>query len=343
MTQSSSLTRNRQPTIVDVAEAAGVAIGTVSRHINGLPVRAANRDQIEKAISTLGYRRNATAVAMKTDTTRIVGFLVPALSEFHAQVLEHLTRKMRLSGRAVLSFCHDQQPSMIKEGLEFFASHRVDAIVMDGDEGARQELLRFIEDGQVVVLYDNDMPDLSVDRVFVENRKASARAVRHLIELGHERIAIIHGNIGDTAGQERLDGYLDAMAAQGLSGDPELIVAGHWRESGGYQAIEQLMALPSPPTAVFSANYTMSLGVLAFLHERGLKMPDDISLVSFDEVAALRLHIPDITTIAQPIERLADTITNIVAARLSDPFALGRREVRIDADIILRNSTGRPR
>ncbi|UXN73255.1 LacI family transcriptional regulator [Devosia sp. A8/3-2] len=167
--------RKRPATIVDVAQAAGVAIGTVSRHLNGQPVRASNRDQIERAIAALGYRRNSTAVAMKTNTSRIVGFSVPALGEFHAAMLEQLSRQMRLSGRAVLSFCHNTQPATIREGLEFFAAHRVDAPVMDGEESIRREVLRHIDEGLVVVLYDNDIPGLPVDRVFVDNRKASAR------------------------------------------------------------------------------------------------------------------------------------------------------------------------
>ncbi|ODT76581.1 MAG: hypothetical protein ABS76_30630 [Pelagibacterium sp. SCN 64-44] len=338
----SSPPRKRAPTIVDVAEAAGVAIGTVSRHINGLPVRATNRDQIERAIAALGYRRNATAVAMKTDMTHIVGFLVPSLSEFHAQILEQLTRKMRLRGRAVLSFCHEHQVALMREGLEFFASHRVDAIVMDGNEALRQDLQPFIDEDLVVVLYDNDMPGVVVDRVFVDNRGASERAVGHLLDLGHTRVATIHGALEDSAGRERLEGYQAAFRARGLEPDPILAIEGGWNESGGYHAVEQLAALANPPTAIFSANYNMTLGVLTYLHENDIRLPQDLSLIGFDDVAALRLHMPAVTAVGQPIDDLAETIADIVHRRLSNPSAMGRREVRLRAEVILRNSTGRP-
>jgi LacI family transcriptional regulator len=339
MTSPTNETRKRPATIVDVARLAGVAIGTVSRHLNGQSVRAGNRDQIEQAIAALGYRRNSTAVAMKTNTSRIVGFLVPSLGEFHAAMLEQLSRQMRLSGRAVLSFCHNLQPASIREALEFFATHRVDALVMDGDETARQELLRHVDDGLVVVLYDNDIPDLPADRVFVDNRKASARAVSHLLDLGHRRISVIHGSQRDSAGRERLQGYHDAFAVHGLTPDPSLIMDGQWLETRGYDCMRSLLSLAEPPTAVFIANYNMTLGALAHLHEAGIEIPRDLSLVSFDDVPALRLHNPAITAIGQPIAEIAQAIAGIVEARLANPAAMGRQNMRIDCGITLRDST----
>jgi LacI family transcriptional regulator len=248
---------------------------------------------------------------------------------------------MRLSGRAVLSFCHDLHPASIREGLEFFASHRVDALVLDGEEAIRQDLMPYIEDGLVVVLYDNDIPGLTVDRVFAGNRKASARIVGHLLDLGHERVATIHGNLRDSAGRERLAGFHDAFAAHDREPDPTLIVDGQWKEERAYEGIRHLLSLPSPPTALFSANYNMTLGVLTYLHESGLRLPRDLSLVSYDDVPAFRLHNPAITTVEQPIEKMADTITGIIDARLSNTTAMGRHDIRIDCSIILRDSARR--
>ena len=336
-------TRDRAPTIVDVAEKAGVAIGTVSRFLNGETVRAANRDMIERAIADLGYRRNASAVAMKTDVTRIVGFMAPALSEFHASILDRLSRRMRLTGRAVLSFCHDQQPRTIREGLEFFASHRVDAVVMDGEEIIRQDLTAYLGRGPTLIFYDNDLPDFPADRVFVDNRGASARAVDHLLQLGHQRIAVVHGNLRDATARDRLQGYRDALAVYGLTPHADHCHDGDWTEHGGLEAASNFMALPNPPTAIFSCNYNMTLGILAHLHQNAIRLPQDLSLVSFDDVPALRLHQPAITAIVQPIDRIADTIANLIEARLGDPGQHGKREIRLDCEILLRGSTQRPR
>lgn len=334
--------RKRAPTIVDVAEKAGVAIGTVSRFLNGEPVRAANRDQIERAIADLGYQRNAAAVAMKTDETRVVGFMAPNLSEFHAALLDRLSRKMRLSGRAVLSFCHDLHPATMREGLEFFARHRVDALVIDGEEVVKADVLAAMDRGLEIVLYDNDLPGVAADRVFVDNRAVSARMVGHLIDLGHRRIAVVHGAQRDLTGRERLQGWRDAHLAAGLEPDPGLCLDGDWTENGGAEAMAALLALPEPPSAVFSCNYNMTLGVLAQIHQAGMEIPRDISLASFDDVPALRLHRPGITTVAQPIDRIADAIHDLVLARLENPGRPGKREVRIDCEILLRGSVRRP-
>ena len=136
-------------------------------------VTRGNRDQIEQAISALGYRRNAIAAAMKADLTNTVGFMVPSLSEFHSAVLEHLARSMRKAGRALLTYCHDADPAAAADALDFFVAHRVDCLVMDGRNDVDERILDIIGSGTPVIFYDNGWPGLPVDRVLVENRVAS--------------------------------------------------------------------------------------------------------------------------------------------------------------------------
>jgi LacI family transcriptional regulator len=338
-----TIIRPRPATIIDVAREAGVAVGTVSRYINGLPIRGGNRERIAQVIEELGYRRNSAAASIKTNTTHIVGLLVPAIGEFHAALLDQLTRRMRQTGRAVLCYCHDSEPTSFMQGLEFFATHRVDAVVMDGHEGLRERLAPYMAEGMLAVLYDNDLPGLSADRVFVENRRASKRLVDHVLDLGHERVAIIHGHLGDSVGRERLEGYRDALKAHGIAEIPELVVDGRWNERRAYFGMSDLMALPDPPTAVFGANYNMSIGALRWLQEHDVSIPNDMSLVSFDDVPAFSLHLPGITTAGQPVEKIAETIVSTLQERLAPGGSMGKRTVRIDADITLRGSTRRLR
>jgi LacI family transcriptional regulator len=338
-----TITRPRPATIIDVAREAGVAVGTVSRYINGLPIRVGNRERIAQVIEELGYRRNSAAASMKTNTTHIVGMLVPAVSEFHAALLDQLTRRMRQTGRAVLCYCHDTDPTSFMEGLEFFAGHRVDAVVMDGNEELRQRLTPYIDEGMLVVLYDNDLPGLAADRVFVENRRASKRLVDHLLDLGHHRIAILNGNLRDSVARDRLQGYRDALEAHGVAESPELLMDAGWNEQRAYSGMGDLMALPNPPTAVFGANYNMSIGALRWLQEHDVSIPDDMSLVSFDDVPAFSVHLPGITVVGQPVEKIAQTIVSTLQERLAQGGPLVKRTVRIDADIILRGSTRRLR
>jgi LacI family transcriptional regulator len=330
--------RQRHATIVDVAKAAGVAVGTVSRYLNGLPIRNSNRYPIEEAIKELKFRRSSVATSMKTRTTGLIGLMIPALSEFHAALHESLARKLRQAGRGLILYSHDRDAASIARGLEFFVGHRVDAIVTDGDELGRSALQRGIEDGLVVVLYDHDLPGIAADRVFMENVKSSKRLVDHLIELGHRRVATIHGLLENTGGRERLDGYLQSLAAHGVAVNPDYIVPGYWLEEGGYAGIRDLMALREPPTALFGANYNMTIGALRWLREHDLDVPRSLSLVSFDDVPAFSVHPAGITAVAQPTERFAEAIAQLIDERLSAGRATQRRTLRIGGSVTLRGS-----
>ncbi|HTM78957.1 MAG TPA: LacI family DNA-binding transcriptional regulator [Devosia sp.] len=334
--------RKRPSTIVDVANTAGVAIGTVSRYLNGYPVRSGNRDQIEDAIAKLGYRRNALAAAMKTDLTNIVGLMVPALSDFHAALHEQLSRKMRSIGRAVLSYAHESDSRSVEEGLDFFDAHRVDALIMDGHQDLGDRIRRLLDHGTPVVFYDNDVRGLPVDRVFVENRAASYRGVNHLLDIGHTRIACIAGGQRYYTGRERLAGYQEALVDAGIEIDPNYVIDANWTEDGGHTAMRRLLALEHPPTAVYSCNYNMTVGALSLLREFKLRVPDDLSLISFDDVPLFKLHDVGITAIAQPVERIAETITGMLLTRLNNQTSRApHATISLDCDIILRGSTRR--
>ena len=336
--------RKRGATIVDVANEAGVAIGTVSRYLNGFAVRSGNREAIEHAIGRLGYRRNALAAAMKSDLTNTVGFMVPSISEFHAAILEKLSSRLRKGGgQAVLSYCHNDDPASVLHALEFFMAHRVDCLVMDGHEEALEGVRELLAGGTPVVFYDNDVPGPPVDRVMVENRAASARAVRHLLDIGHRRVAVLAGNTHNFAGRERLAGFIQAMQERGVEVRPEYIIDAAWQEDRGYAAMLRLLSLDVPPTAIFSCNYNMTMGALALLREHGRRVPDDISIVSFDDVPLFRLHEVGITAVAQPVDKIAETIDGLISSRLfGDGSSHAPHSITLGCDVILRGSTRRP-
>ena len=245
----------------------------MSRYLNGHPIRRGNRDQIEQAIVELGYRRNALAAAMKTDLTNTVGFLVPALSEFHTAILERLSRSMRKAGKALLTYCHNGDMASVADALDFFDAHRVDCLVMDAMEGVDDRIRDLVAHGTPVIFYDNDVRGLPVDRVFVENRAASFRAVCHLLDIGHRNIAVVTGDARNWTGQERLEGYRQAIKSRGVEIDRAYVIDAAWNENEAYSATLRLLSLDAPPTAIYCCNYNMAVGALRLLHEHGLKVP----------------------------------------------------------------------
>lgn len=329
----------RTATIVDVAKRANVAIGTVSRYLNGFPIRRANREQIEEAIQALRFKRNAAAVAMKTDVTHVVGLLANSFDEFHGVMLERLSRALRRDGRALLIYCHGGDTRLMDDGLDYFSTQRIDALVMSGIARMFDRVDQLIDEGVPVVLYDNDMAGIKADRVFVNNRESAKHAVRHLLDIGHRRIGILSGELSDSAANERYLGYCEALTERGVEVDPQYVADGHWTMHGGIDATQRLMSLSAPPTAVFSANYPMTLGALRHFKDAGLRVPEDVSLISFDDLPLFGLHEPGITVVAQPIDGIAQTIADVIERRLRLEKETPYSSTSLRCDVILRGST----
>lgn len=309
--------KRRTPTINDVACRAGTSIGTVSRFINGQPVRPENRERIEKAIGELSYAPNAFASAMKSEDTRMVGLLVPDYDEFHASLFGNLSKTLRQDGFVTLTYQHESDAQAAMDALHFFRMHRVRALVLAGFEGIGPEIEAMLAQGVKVIMFDDDTADPGVDKVLVNNRQASAVAVSRLIGLGHTRIAVVTGDMSRHTAQHRLSGWRDAFVQAGIDSPDDLIEYSDWLRSGGETAMQRLWNRDARPTAVFSCNHQMTLGILNYLRAHEVAIPRDISLVSFDEVETFRFVTPGVTAIEQPVDRIAETIKQRLLARLS--------------------------
>ena len=269
---------------------------------------------------------------------------MPRLSEFHAKVLELLSLLLRKQGRALLSYCHNDDASSVMQALEFFSSHRVDCLIMDARPEAVERIRDTVRGGTPIIFYDNNVPGPPVDRILVDNRAASYRAVCHLLDVGHGRVAVLTGDLANWTGRERFEGYREAMLGHGLSINPDYVLDTHWSEDEAYSGMLRLLTLPSPPTALYCCNYNMAMGALRMLKERGLQVPDDISMASFDDVPLFGLYEGGITAVAQPIVKIADTIASILASRLSERGnAQPPHSIVLNCDVILRGSVKPPR
>lgn len=334
---------NKQPekvaTIQDVATEAGVAIGTVSRYLNGYSIRQNNRQQVESAIAKLNYQTNSVARAMKTSKTYTIAFVVPNYDEFNSAILTYLIQLFRDQGYMVVTYHYDDNATTLIDSLSSLASRRIDGIIMSGALETKQEAINLMQAGKPVILFNNDIRALDIDRVLVNNTQVMKQAVNHLIASGHRKIGIITGDlVSSSSGSSRYQGYVEALAEAGIELRDEYIVKGKWRQLDGYVALESFRALEEPPTAFIACNYLMATGALEAMKEHRLIPGEEFSVISFDDVEMFRLFTPSITAIAQPTQKIAHYLTDLMLTRLEGDLEPASRTVRVPCDLILRES-----
>lgn len=330
--------QKRSATIVNVAEMAGVSIGTVSRYLNGFQIKTGNRLRVEEAIDALSYSRNAFASAMKSEASNMVGLLVPDYDEFHAQLLGSLVTTLRREGIVTLTYCHESNDEGFRDAVQFFRTHRVSALIMSDIENRRDEITAMMDEGVQIITYDNDPKDEAIDQVTVDNRSVSCAAVTHLLEMGHRRIAIVTGALENWTAGERLSGFRDAFEKTGLAVPEDLVYPCNWRREGGQEAMEHLWGLEDRPTAIFGSNHQMSLGIIAYARTHDIAIPEDVSLVSFDDIEMFQYLTPPVTAVSQPVGKIADAVRRLLLRRLKEQTSTSGQVEVLTCDFIQRES-----
>ena len=333
----------RRPTIVDVAARAGVSKSLVSLVMRGASsVSAERRRLVLEAAEALGYRPNAIARGLVSRRTHLLGIVVSDLrNPFFAEVVDGVEEEAGARGyRTIISTVDRRAEQGERRALDTLLGLRVDALILaspmlqqDAIDGASREL--------PVVLVARQWADPSADSVANDDPLGAALAVRHLVALGHARIAHVDG--GSAAGAaERRAGYETAMHEAGLGAHVRVVPASYTDE-GGRQGVAALFDDPSaaPPTALFVANDLAAVGALSALAERGLRVPRDVSVVGYDNTALAALRHVDLTTVDQPRPDIGRTAVRLVLERLEDR----RREARhlvIAPTLVVRGTTGPP-
>ncbi len=325
-------------TIKDVAAEAGVSIGTVSRYINGLNIRVHNRLAVEAAIKKYNYRTDQFARYMKTGKSRTIGLIVSGYDEFSMGVLSSLVRFFQKEDYALITYHHKGESDLFDRAVEQLLDRNLDGLAMSGLECRAEQLHELLAQGKPVVMFNHDVKGFSLDKVLVKDRETSCLAISHLIEMKHRRIGIITGNLKNSTGVNRLEGYRQAHADHGLIPDSALIYEGDWIQESGYLGTKQMMSLPDPPTALFASNYLIAIGLLRALKEMKLRVPEDVSVISFDDTDYFSIANPAITAIAQSAEEVGKSVAAFLLDRLSGRYAGEAREKRIDCQFIMRES-----
>jgi LacI family transcriptional regulator len=328
-------------TIKDVARTAGVSVATASRALNGSPlVTLATETRVRDVAARLRYAPHAAARSLITRRTHTIGVLLPDLyGEFFSEVIRGIDLTAQRGGYHCLvsSARHDGPP--LEAALRSMRG-RVDGLILMSPEFTGELSTRALPGGFPVILLNCPPGDSAYDTLQVANYAGAFAMVRHFLDLGHRRIAIIQGAAGNFDAAERLRGYRAALSEAGLKPEPALEVHGDFTEESGHRAALELLALAQRPSAIFAANDCMAIGALSALRDSGVAVPGEIAIGGFDDIPMAPYVVPALTSVHVDISALGERAAACLLLKLHDPDnAVPRRET-MGATLVVRQSSG---
>ena len=306
-------------TMKDIARRTGLGLATISSYFNGGNVREKNRIKIEEAIEELHYEVNEVARGLKTNATRTIGVVIPELNNtFCAEIITGLEDILRSHGYATIVCDCRTDKKLEQEAVEFLTRRRVDGIINMPVDEEGNHLKRFQKTGKPIVLIDRKIQGINCDSVLVDNKKAAEDAVRYFIERGHRNIGIIGGPEEVFTAQERMAGYYKALESAGIPVSESLIWHGDYTIQGGVRGLEELVQNNPEMTAVFVTNYEMTMGAMIGVNELGIRIPEQLSMIGFDNLQFARACNPKLTIVAQPTDGIAREVAKVMLNHLEN-------------------------
>lgn len=312
-------------TIKDVAKKAGVSPSTVSRVLSNHPrISTQTSNKVKEIMEQLGYHPNIMAKSLVSKTTESICIILPKPAEelfsnlFFMELIRGIVTQANRSGYDVLISSGANEKEEVEAVARLLKGRRVDGAILlySRNDDPVIEFLHANNYPFVIVGRSNDHPDvLSVD---TDNVQAAYDATKHLISMGHERIGFVSGPPNLTVSQDRMKGYQNALIDAGLEMRPEWIVEGEFLQDSGYRAMSFIMSLPNRPTALVVVDDMVSFGVLRGLHELNFKVPDDICLVSFNNITLSELSTPPISSIDIGIYHLGYTASQMLIQNIQN-------------------------
>lgn len=329
-------------TMADVARVAGVSVSTVSHVINETrKVRAETREEVLEAIRRTGYTQNTIARALATASTTSIGLAISVISNpYFGDLVHAIEAEASDAGYTLLlGDTHDEAEHELRI-VRALQARRVDGLLLApaADTTTAGTLAQLAAQDFPVVLIDRLAAD-GFDQVGTENEAPTAQLVAHLASHGHERIAMVSGLAGLSTTTERTAGYRRGLIENDLDYDPALVVSGGSRPDLAKSAVQKLLTLRRPPTALVVGNNAMTIGAMRALREAGLKVPRDVALAAFDDFEWADLFSPRLTTVAQPCLEIGSMAVRLLLSRIADP-TLPPRTVRLEPSFMRRESCG---
>lgn len=329
------------PTLRDVAQLVGVSPATVSRVLNGYPhISEDVRQNVLEAIDRLGYRPNRVAQRLRAARSNLVGLIVTDITNpFFNLIMSSVETVFFERGFSVLMSNTNADPQKEIDYLRIMENEEIAGLIIAPTSENASRVIELAERGLPVVVIDRRMDNKHVDSVLSNNVEGAYSAVSHLITLGHHRIAHIGGPHHLTSGRERYEGYHRAMQDAHLVVEPGWIRTGDHRHESGYECVQSLLDLSPIPTAIFVSNNMMTLGALNAIHDRGIRVPEEIAVVGFDDMPWSISLNPPLTTVAQPILQIGYEAASLLLERINQP-GLAARTVVLETHLVVRASCG---
>lgn len=328
-------------TIRDVARAAGVSVATVSRVLNRSgPVRDETRDRINAAALTLRFSPNGAARSLSMRQSHTIGVLLPDLyGEFFSEIIRGIDQTVQANGfHALISSSHNE-PAEVEAALRAMRG-RVDGLILMASGLDGTTLARILPDRTPVVLLNSSYDGPGYDTLDIDNFGGACAMTEYLLQLGHTEIQMIRGPQGHRDASERAAGFIATLDRFGLSVREDRVVAGEFTEASGFRAAQQILASPRRPSAIFAANDSMAVGALSATRAAGLRVPEDIAIVGFDDISIAHYVNPPLTTVRVSISafgaRAAEQLFRSINAKNKDD----RKHEILPTELVIRRSCG---
>jgi len=332
-------------TIRDIADLAGVSIATVSRVLNDRPdVAPGTRETVMQVVREHGFSTNRGARALSSGRSGFIGVTLPLVNDAYFGPILSGAAEALYEGDMRIVLCptmhqHDREVGLLERLMRGTTDGAI--LMLPEESGEELELLQS-QGFPFVVVDPRERPPEGIPCVSAMHAAGAMQATKHLLALGHRRIGAITGSPGWYAMEERLSGFHGALAAAGILADPELIEYGDWQIEPGMDAAERLLSRDDRPTAIFAFNDNIAIGVLHAARRLGLSVPDDLSVVGFDDTAQATIVMPALTTVRQPLAELGRTGVSLLM-RLLEGQRVEALRMELSTTLVVRASTAPPR
>jgi LacI family transcriptional regulator len=327
-------------TIKDVAKKAGVSVATVSHVVNGTRyVSDQFKTKVRSAMDELNYQPNALARSLRRKESKIIGLMIPdSTNPYFAEIAWSIEYASKKEGYSVILCNSDGNVNKESSYIDVLIENQADGIIIVAAGKSSVNFQKLLDRKIPVVMVDRDSPNVKTDSIQINNAVNGELAADHLISLHHKQIACITGPREVSPSFDRLDGYKRALSKNNLPLNEDFIIRGDFKPHGGYLAGIKLLEMQNRPTAIFACNDLMAYGVMRAAVEKGFQVPDDLSVIGFDDIYLSTYINPPLTTIKQPRIEMGEEAVFSLINRIKDPDRIARR-IYLDATLVVRSST----